>query len=337
MINGNTNEFYFQWHFLEKCNLRCIHCYQVHHSCSELSRDKLFSIASKMENTLKKWGKIGRISLTGGEPFIQKDLLVDLVEYFNHSDHFGRIGILTNGTLIDDAIALRLRPFDKLHEIQVSIDGSNASIHDEIRGFGSFSKAIDGIQLLKTYGYFVSIMFTLHKLNQNDVLNVIDLAEELNVDAITIERVTPMSANDITNLYIEPGELNKIYYDIYLKKQQIEERSDLKIRVSRPLWTLISEELGGFCPTGFTSLCILHDGTVFPCRRLEIPLGNILTDGLYKIWYTSDVLWKIRNKKLLAGKCNRCTYLQNCGGCRAVAYHVKGDYMAEDPQCWKHG
>lgn len=180
-------------------------------------------------------------------------------------------------------------------------------------------------------------MFTLHKLNQNNVLNVLNLAEELNIDAITIERVTPMSAEDIKSLYIEPEELHRIYNSIYQKKKEIEARSDLKIRVSRPLWTLIDDKLGGFCPIGFTSLCILHDGTVLPCRRLEIPLGNILTEGLYKIWYTSDILWKIRNKKLLTGKCNDCAFLQNCGGCRAIAYHANGDYMAEDPQCWKNG
>lgn len=330
------DEFYFQWHFLEQCNLRCVHCYQEQYGSRELPREKIFAIAKIMEDTLRKWNKIGRVSLTGGEPFMQKDLLVDLVDYFNRSDQFARIGILTNGTLIDDTIASRLKSFTKLHEIQVSMDGSNASIHDQIRGIGSFTKALKGIQLLKTYGFFVSIMFTLHKLNQDDVLNVIGLAEKLIVDAITIERVTPMNTDDLTNLYIKPEELHKIYNDILIRKQEVEKRSSLKIRVSRPLWTLIDEEIGGFCPVGFTSLCILHDGSVLPCRRLEIPLGNILNDGLYKIWYTSDVLWKIRNKKLLTGKCNGCTYMQNCGGCRAIAYHVNGDYMAADPQCWKN-
>ncbi len=329
------NEFYFQWHFVVKCNLRCIHCYQNHYNTNELSREKMLFIAETMENTLKKWRKIGRISLTGGEPFTSKSNLVDLIEFFDNSEYFGRIGILTNGTLIDDSIAIKLARFGKLSEIQVSIDGSNARIHDQIRGTGSFLQAVNGIKLLKRYGFYVSIMFTLHKLNQNDVLNVIDLANELGVDAITIERVTPMSENDIEKLFISPENLHEIYNKIYHKKEKVEKNSDLKIRVSRPLWTLINEDIGGFCPVGFTSLCILHDGTILPCRRLEIPLGNIFSDGIYKIWYTSDVLWQIRNKKLLTGKCKECTLLQNCGGCRAIAYSVNGSYMAEDPQCWK--
>ncbi|MDI6793431.1 MAG: SPASM domain-containing protein [bacterium] len=64
-------------------------------------------------------------------------------------------------------------------------------------------------------------------------------------------------------------------------------------------------------------------------------MGNILKDGLFKIWYTSDVLWRIRDKNNLKGKCKGCKYIYSCGGCRAVAYAMTGDYMEEDTQCWK--
>jgi len=41
----------------------------------------------------------------------------------------------------------------------------------------------------------------------------------------------------------------------------------------------------------------MPDGTIFPCRRLPIPIGNILKDGVYKIWYGAPLLWKLRNPK----------------------------------------
>jgi len=331
----NDNEFYIQWHFIESCNLRCKHCYQNEYNCPDLTRNELLEIATIIDKTLEKWGKIGRISLTGGEPFLRKDLLLELVEFFNKSDNCGRIGILTNGTLIEDAIAKTLSAFGKLGEIQISIDGASSEGHDQIRGRGSFNKSIDGIKTLKNNGFFVSLMFTLHKLNKDEVIGVIDLARQLGVDAITIERMTPMNAEDIKKFYLNPDELFDIYRQIYLKKIEIEQNSNLKIRVSRPLWTLISERIGGFCPVGLTSLCILHDGTVLPCRRLNISLGNVLTDGLFKIWYASDVLWKLRNKNRLDKKCRECESLSNCGGCRAIAYQVHADFMAVDPQCWK--
>lgn len=41
MEKGTEKEFYFQWHFLNKCNLRCKHCYQEGYTAIELSFDKL--------------------------------------------------------------------------------------------------------------------------------------------------------------------------------------------------------------------------------------------------------------------------------------------------------
>ncbi|MCX6579328.1 MAG: radical SAM protein [Candidatus Aminicenantes bacterium] len=320
---------------MERCNLRCLHCYQEGRQFKELDAKKLLEIAHILESTLVKWNRSGRVSLTGGEPFLRKDLLLKLLEFFETSTAFYWTGILTNGTLIDETIADQLKKFSKLKEIQVSLDGANAEIHDSLRGEGSFSKSVEALKLLKDKGFNVSIMFTLHKQNRGEAIKIIDLAELLKIDFLTIERMVPQSKEDMEKFYLEPGELKQVYEAVYNRKIEIEKRGSLKIRVSRPLWGLIDEKIGGFCPAGFSSIAILHDGTVLPCRRLEIPIGNILDDGLYKIWYTSDMLWKLRNKKLVGEKCGACELLGNCGGCRAIAYSVTGDFNAADPQCWK--
>lgn len=327
--------FYFQWHFIERCNLRCAHCYQRNFDTRELGEAKLLEIAHILERTLQKWQLRGRISLTGGEPFMRPDLLLKLLNFFDNSDPFYWTGILTNGTLINEDIVARMSGLKKLREIQISIDGASAQAHDRIRGKGSFAKAAGALSLLKQGGFTVSLMFTLHRQNRQEVLPLIDWAGKMGVDYLTIERMVPTDRGDIDRFYLEPEDLRDVYEGIYRKKRQVEKESPLKIRVSRPLWGLIDPRMGGFCPAGFSSLAILHDGTVLPCRRLEVPLGDILRDGLFKIWYTSEVLWRLRNKGLLASKCRDCEWRSQCGGCRAVAYKVHGDFMGEDPQCWK--
>jgi radical SAM protein with 4Fe4S-binding SPASM domain len=138
--------------------------------------------------------------------------------------------------------------------------------------------------------------------------------------------------------------------------QYISDRADLeydkgnKLMVvkQRPLWINIDPEragvnakfplhkqVGGICSIGLDNLTILHDGTVLPCRRLNVPIGNLKCDTLEKIWFTSDLLWQIADKRNLKGKCNSCEFIPCCCGCRAVAYACTGDYLAEDPQCWK--
>jgi len=43
-------------------------------------------------------------------------------------------------------------------------------------------------------------------------------------------------------------------------------------------------------------------------------------------------------RERLGGRCGRCPLREGCGGCRAVAWAVHGDALAEDPQCaWRPG
>jgi molybdenum cofactor biosynthesis enzyme MoaA len=89
--NTSHNDFYFQWHITDRCNLRCSHCYQNDYS--------LKTVADKINHALTVWKKEGRLAITGGEPFIRKDLF-DLLHYLEQQPTIKKIGILSNGTLI---------------------------------------------------------------------------------------------------------------------------------------------------------------------------------------------------------------------------------------------
>jgi radical SAM protein with 4Fe4S-binding SPASM domain len=86
------------------------------------------------------------------------------------------------------------------------------------------------------------------------------------------------------------------------------------------------------CTAGYNSLAIESNGDVYICRRLPIVIGNIMKDDLATSW-NSEVLQKLRNRDNLKGKCGRCAYRWQCGGCRGIAYAFTGDYLAEDPYC----
>jgi radical SAM protein with 4Fe4S-binding SPASM domain len=330
-------EFYFQWHFMNDCNLRCAHCYQDGYDNKNLEAEKLLQIANQISDALFKWNMNGRISLTGGEPFLSP-YLFELMDFFESDCNIKQFDILTNGTCIDSKKICRLKKYKKLRQIQISLDGASAETHDLIRGKGVFEKINDTIRKLRENDIEVSIMFTLMKRNLNEVINVIDFAEQNDVNAITIERVTPCGNSNISDL-LSSEEIKRIYESVTARANQIS--GHLRIRRLRPLWInteklnqKANSDIGGFCPVGFTSLAILEDGTVLPCRRLNIPIGNILTDGIFKIWYDSEVLWTIRDKNNLQGKCKGCYNIDRCGGCRAIAFETTGEFMGEDIQCW---
>ncbi|OGH07764.1 MAG: hypothetical protein A2W22_02710 [Candidatus Levybacteria bacterium RBG_16_35_11] len=335
-LNIDT-EFYFQWHITEKCNLRCKHCYHDDYiSANELSLDELRCIADKIDITLKKWNKKGTISITGGEPFLVKNKVFPLLQHISSLKTIHYFDILTNGYLLDQTVLDKLKEFEKLRRVQLSLEASNQNLNDQIRGKGSFEATLSAIRLLKKKDFQVAIMTTISNLNKNEVESLVNLLKEESVDTFSAERLIPegMGAN-LKDELLTSEEVKDVFQRIYslaMKKDKI------RILLYRPLFVLLNGSdptVGAMCSAGTNALTIMHDGTVYPCRRLPIPIGNAVKDSFYKIWYTSDVLWNIRNSKNIKGKCNSCDFIPVCRGCRALAYATTGDYLAGDPQCWK--
>ncbi|MDD5312206.1 MAG: radical SAM protein [Dehalococcoidia bacterium] len=332
---GPENEFYFQWHVTERCNRRCLHCYQSTQRTKELSTPELGKILTIMETALAKWNRRGSISFTGGEPFIRRTELIDLLEKVDKSAQFDFYDILTNGSLIDNELLILLKKASKLRRVQVSLEGSTPTTNDRLRGHGSFAETMKAIKGLKQCGFTVSVMTTVSRLNYRDISNILDLLKQEGVDTFSVERLVPEGkGKQLKDQLLTASEVRDMFELLYKLKQK---SKTPRILTYRPLYCLVAPDdmhNGALCSVGNNALTIMPDGTVYPCRRLPIPIGNILEDGLFSIWYQSEVLWDIRNPANLKGKCGQCNLMTHCRGCRAVAYAVTGDYLAEDPQCW---
>lgn len=329
-------EFYFQWHLTERCNKACKHCYQNGNRSNELPLMDLIKITDNMEEALIKWEKKGTISLTGGEPFLRRDDLHALMNRFDDSQHILYYDILTNGSLISQEEAHALAVHKKLRRIQVSLEGATAETNDAVRGNGSFDDTFTAIRSLRKEDLTVSVMTTLTRANMNEIPALIDLLGNEGVATFALERLIPEGAGaNLTHDMLSTIELKQLYENVY---QMAMNQPPVRILLYRPLFAMLSPDdptVGALCSAGNNALTIMPDGTVYPCRRLPIPIGNVLSDGLFKIWYGSEVLWRIRNPENLNDKCRSCGLLTQCRGCRAMAYFTNGDYMAEDPQCWQ--
>ncbi len=78
---------------------------------------------------------------------------------------------------------------------------------------------------------------------------------------------------------------------------------------------------------------ISHIGDVTPSGFLPIVAGNIREQNVVDIYRDAPLFRELRDPELVKGKCGRCRYKVICGGSRARAYGVTGDYLAEDPSC----
>lgn len=330
------SDFYFQWHLTERCNRACRHCYQDGARCAELGLPDLELILKNMDQALTKWDLPGSLSLTGGEPFIRRHDLLALAARIDDLPNFAYYDILTNGSLIKEADAARLRELRKLRRVQVSLEGAIRETNDAIRGDGAFDETMDAIRLLKRQGLTVSVMTTVSRLNCAEIPALIGILDVEGVDTFALERLIPEGAGiGLRDQLLSPTELGDLYTSVYNLAQRT---SHLRMLLHRPLFVLVAPKdstVGALCSVGNNALTIMPDGTVYPCRRLPIPIGNALHDGFYATWYGSEVLWRVRNPHNLQGKCRDCEFLTACRGCRAMAYFASGDYLAEEPQCWR--
>ncbi|MCT4507725.1 MAG: radical SAM protein [Tepidibacter sp.] len=147
-----------------KCNLNCVHCCVdadgIVSDKNELTTQETKVVLDK----LIEWNPKS-ITLTGGEPMIRNDfieLLIYLRENYN-----GKIGILTNGTLINNENVDIL--VSCANQIDISIDGVDEETCSIVRGPGVFDKVIKSVQILKDRE-FKNISLSMVFGDKNDYL-----------------------------------------------------------------------------------------------------------------------------------------------------------------------
>ncbi|MEO6214364.1 MAG: radical SAM protein [Vicinamibacterales bacterium] len=89
----------------------------------------------------------------------------------------------------------------------------------------------------------------------------------------------------------------------------------------------------GGCPAGTHYMGIRPNGDVTPCPYLPVFAGTLRSSSLEDLWTSSELFAGIRRRTSLGGRCGECEMNGHCGGCRARAYGMTGDVMAEDPLC----
>ncbi len=76
-----------------------------------------------------------------------------------------------------------------------------------------------------------------------------------------------------------------------------------------------------------------HLGNITPSGFLPVTVGNVRTDDLVAVYRQHPLFRELRDSDRFHGKCGQCEYRSLCGGSRARAYAMTGDYLGEEPCC----
>lgn len=329
--SSEIRNFYLQLHITEKCNLKCIHCYEgksTKKNTNLLTSKEIFDILDHYKAFLDVLKTHGTIYFTGGEPILDGNL----TNYIFKASKLGMYTmVLSNGTLITYLKAKELYDAGtKL--VQISIDGLEKT-HDFIRGYGSFQKATQGLDNCFKVGLNTTVMSTLSKLNADEIEGIVLHCIEHNANRIAFGRLVPIGNGvELVDQIFTKTEILKLFKNIKILKRKYKNHIDFAFH--DPLWTSYLKIKNTYgCSVGKKGLCIVENGDIMPCRRMNFVIGNIRNDVLVDIW-NSEYLRRFLNRDKYGGKCKKCKRLIRCGGCRAIAKAVSGNEFGEDPQCF---
>ena len=326
-----VKKFVLQWHLSENCNLKCLHCYQENHKPIQLEFDKLVIIYKQFKELLNKKKMKGHINITGGEPLCNP-YLFKLLDLIKEDSDLITFSILTNGTLINEKIAKKIKSYNPLY-VQVSLEGGKKT-NDYIRGKGTYKKIAEGVVNLRKENIFTSISFTATSLNYKEFPKVVRYARKYGVNNVWSDRFIPLGDSDksLALNYEQTREYLEIMNKERNKLKKVK-NSNTTISMYRALQFQMTNDFAYGCTAGDTLLTVMENGDLVPCRRMPITIGNLFDRSMYDLYINSDVLKALREKKI-PDECIDCEHSEVChGGLKCLTYAMYKDLNHKDYGC----
>lgn len=305
------------------CNLSCLHCYADAGKPreDELTLSELQGVASQMASL-----GVPELIVSGGEPLLRPDLL----PFLQFCRGLGLdTTVLTNGLLLDGPTVRVMR--EAAVKVRLSLDGIREETNDVVRGKGTLRRIRQAIRLVQSEGHgsALSVHFTVHRVNIQDILGVPAFLRELGVNELVMSTIKATGrARQNRHLLIEPTLMPYVRQKMWMVQQNRELR-----RPTHP------EEgwRGVACPAGQTKMGITSNGRVTPCVFLGPGLEgqSVREQSLGALWRQDLSMQRLRGVEAKPSSgCGGCPVVgSNHGGCRARALHFSGSLDGTDPYC----
>jgi len=342
------------WNLIRRCNLTCKHCYSISGDVDfpdELSTSKVFGVM----DDLKKFG-VPVLILSGGEPLMRRDIFeisarAKAMRFY--------VGLSTNGTLIDAALADRIRDIGYDY-VGISLDGIGAT-HDRFRRKqGAFDQALGALRRLRDRDVKVGVRFTMTEDNAAELPVLLDLVERENFPKFYLSHLVYAGRGNKNRGDDATWEATRSAMDMVIARSWawVREGRDMEIvtgnndadavyllhwaeREAPASVAHLRAKLAqwGGNSSGVNIANIDNLGNVHPDTMWwHYTLGNVKERPFSQIWTDlSDPIMAGLKKKPrdIGGRCGACAYFDICGGnTRVRAMRVTGDPWAEDPGCY---
>ncbi|MFZ5476060.1 MAG: radical SAM protein [Myxococcota bacterium] len=294
-----------------RCNLKCVMCTTCYDAPELTTREVL-----DLVDQACAWG-VKVFNPLGGEAFIRHDL----EEILAHATRKGMfVTLTTNATLITPPRAARVAaiPPENLH-VNVSVDGLEGP-HDEVRGKGSFRRALAGYRNLRAADAvagnsrrWIGANVILHRRNHATFLALLDFLEAEGFDGVQVLNLFRNDADSkVGGMWFEPEDLpalERLVAELERRPIVLNRADDLRL-VPR-YYREGLRPLEAPCWAGWKELYVNADGKVVMCDgKLDFlagAFGDVRRQTLRELWRDPELAERRRVVKTCTTPC-----IQNC-------------------------
>jgi radical SAM protein len=346
----SLSPFTIAWELTRACAFACRHC-RAEAQPKRNPRELTTAEAFRLVDEIKEFGD-PILVVTGGDPMMRRDLF-DILDYASGKGL--RTSLTPTTTRLVTVERLRRVKEAGVRRVAVSIDGPSAEAHDAFRGFkGSFDMALGIARAVGEAGLSLQVNTTVSRFNAGRLDDFVPLVSGLGAVQWSLFFLVP-TGRALSGDMITPEEHERVFE--WLHGVSKTAPFDIKSTAAPAYRRVVIQKAmragsasGPLAGAGYRyedglnrptqgvndgrGFCFIsHVGDVCPSGFLPLPAGNVRERSVVDIYRNSRLFKELRDPGLLTGKCGSCRFREVCGGSRARAYAVTGDYLASDPSC----
>jgi pyrroloquinoline quinone biosynthesis protein E len=313
-----------------RCPLRCPYC----------SNPTRLSMGAEL--TTAEWKKVLaeaadmgvlHVHFSGGEP-LQRPDLPDLVRVA------GEVGLYTN--LLTSGIPLTAALAERLHaagldHVQVSLQADEAATADRLAGVAVHAGKLAAVQLVRKFGWPLTINVVLHRENIVRVPQLVAVAEQLGAERLELANIQfyGWAHENRTALLPDRAALEEAGRQVAAARERLRGQMEILYVMADALANRPKACMAGW---GRRYLTVNPFGDVLPCPTASgiasLRFENVRHQSLRWIWDESEAFNRFRGTHWMPEPCRSCDRREiDFGGCRCQAALLTGDPANTDPAC----
>jgi AdoMet-dependent heme synthase len=352
-MNYNKDDFgrgplMFYYEVTLACDLVCKHCRASAQEQAHLGELSTAQAKSLIEQ-VTEFPRRPMMVFTGGDPLKRKDLF-DLIRH--------AVGQGIEVALTPSATPLATREaFERAREagvrrLGISLDGADAQTHDAFRGWeGSFHRTLEMLRNARDLNLSVQINTTITRRNVHQVDAIAELLAGQGIAMWSVFFLVPVGRG------VEEQRISGLEYEeVFERLWRHAQHPPYSVKTTEaPHYRRFVLERGGDplagprgtgdgvarrghrAPLGVGDgkgvMFVSHTGEIYPAGFLPLCCGRFPNDSVVDVYQNHPTFLALRDPDRLKGRCGICEYRYVCGGSRARAFAVTGDFLETEPDC----